>query len=392
MDRGAVEKGPDGAQAPPGVAALPQAAATAPAAPITDGAPSPPQKPRRRRRASLAVDLTILGIVGLLLAGAVAAGTAVVYREFYSPSAFVERYLELLADGEAADALAVPGVAVDSADLEAAGLPATASDALLRRTALSPLTDVEVVSEETVGDTTEVTVEYKAGPHPGRTTFEVERDGMVGIAPTWRFARSPLAVIDLTVLGSMSFTVNGFEMDKRQVSADGVDADPVAAIPLLAFSPGLYSVAVDTAISSTRGIAVLSDSPLRSTRVDVQAEATPEFVDVVQQRVEDFLSDCATQDVLMPTACPFGYSVDDRIVTAPAWSIAAQPSVSVEPDGANWKIPSTEAVAHIEVDVRSIFDGTVRHVSEDVPFLMTGSITVLPDGSASIVVEGTDTR
>ena len=44
--------------------------------------------------------------------------------------------------GRAADALAVPGVPIDSADLDAAGLPITASEALLRRAALAPLTDV----------------------------------------------------------------------------------------------------------------------------------------------------------------------------------------------------------------------------------------------------------
>ena len=41
----------------------------------------------------------------------------------------------------------------------------------------------------------------------------------------------------------------------------------------------------------------------------------------------------------------------------------------------NWRIPPADAVAHIEVDIRSLFDGSVRHVSEDVPFLVTGHIS-----------------
>ncbi|MEU1973116.1 hypothetical protein ABZ477_15785 [Microbacterium sp. NPDC019599] len=398
MDRGVAQAMPDGAPASPDASATPPASAPAhdgqPDATATGIPPSPPQTPPagRKRRRSLALDLTLLGVVGVLLAGAVGAGVSVLYREFYSPSAFVERYLGMLSDGRAADALAVAGVAVDSAELEAAGLPVSASDALLRSAALAPLTDVRVVSETTEGDETEVVVEYTAGAYPGRTTLEVERDGWIGVAPTWRFARSPLAVVDLTVLGSMSFQVNGFEIDKRQVSPEGPDADPVAAVPLLVFSPGLYSVSVDTPIAASRGVAVLSDSPLHATDVDVQAEPTAEFVGVVQDRVEEFLTECATQQVLLPTACPFGYPVEDRIDSAPQWSIVRQPTVQVEPDAANWKIPPIEAVAHIEVDIRSLFDGSVRHVSEDVPFLMTGQITVRPDGSASIVVGGTDTR
>ncbi len=124
----------------------------------------------------------------------------------------------------------------------------------------------------------------------------------------------------------------------------------------------------------------------------MQAEPTEEFVAVVQERMNEFLLSCATQEVLQPTACPFGFFVQDRIVSAPTWSIAQQPAVTLEPDGAGWAIPPTEAVAHIEVDIRSIFDGSVRHVDEDVPFIVTGAIVIGPDGAATITVSGPDTR
>nr|WP_205835302.1 hypothetical protein [Microbacterium sp. CFH 90308] len=340
----------------------------------------------------MAVDLTLLGVVGLLLVAAVPATWGALERQFYSPTAFVERYVGMLADGDAADALAVPGVAVSSAELEAAGLPATANEALLREAALAPLRDIRVVGEEVDGDITRVTVEYHARGYPGSTTFEVERDGAIGLAPTWRFATSPLAVMNLQVAGSMQFDVNGFTIDKRQVSPDGADADPMAPVPLLVFSPGLYSVSVDTAISSTPGVAVLSDIPFDAIPVQVQAQATDEFVAVVQEEVEKFLTACTTQEVLQPTACPFGYFVQDRIDSLPKWSITQQPTVEVRPDGAGWSIQPAEAVAHIDVEIRSLFDGKVRPVSEDVPFIVKGSITVQPDGRVSIVVTGPDTR
>ena len=38
------------------------------------------------------------------------------------------------------------------------------------------------------------------------------------------------------------------------------------------------------------------------------------------------------------------------------------------------------------MQIQSFFDGSIRDVSEEVPFLVTGTITVLPDGTASIVV------
>jgi len=373
------------AGAPPAAPATPGNRAATPDRQIIQ----PPRKARTRRR--LALDLTLLGIVGVVLAGAVFAAWGVMQREFYSPTAFVERYVELLAEGRAADALAVPGVAVNSAELEEAGLPPAASEALLRSSALAPIRDAHVVAEEQDGDITHVTVEYTARGHDGRTTFAVERDGSIGLAPTWRFATSPLAVMNLGVTGSMVFDVNGFEIDKRQVSPDGAEADPAAPVSLLVFSPGLYSVSVDTAISSTPGVAVLSDSPFRAIPVNVVAQPTEKFLGVVQEKVEEFITSCATQEVLQPTACPFGFFVEDRIASLPEWSIVKQPTVAVEPDGAGWSILAAEAVAHIEVDIRSLYDGRVRAVSEDVPFIVKGTITVRPDGTATIVVTGPDT-
>lgn len=342
--------------------------------------------PRRRRR-SLGVDLTILSLVGVLLIAALGAGGMALYREVYSPSAFVQRYLGLLEESRAADALRVPGVAVDRAALEPLGLEATPSDALLRQTALGSLSQITIVDERAGDDgITRVTARYRAGGHPGTSVFLVTQDGWNGVVPRWRFAESPLAILDLIVRGSDELTVNGFTFDRRQVAAGGVDSDPLEPVPLFVFTPGMYSVSVDTAVSETPGVRFLADTPLAVTPVDVQTQPTEEFVRVVQERVEEFLEECTTQRVLLPTACPFGFEVDHRITTEPEWSIARHPSVEVAPDGAHWQIPTTDAVAHIHVDVQSIFDGSIVSVSEDVPFRVNGTVTLLPDGSLSIRV------
>lgn len=344
----------------------------------------------RRRRRLLRTDLALLALVGVLLGAAFASTAAVVYERFYSPAAFVERYLDLLGQGRAAEALEVPGVRVGSAALTAAGLPATASDALLRQAALAPLDDVEVTGVTESGDVHRVTVSYTAGGHEGRSVFAVEPNGWIGVAPAWRFAESPLAVIDLTVRGAMQFSVNGFALDKRQVSVDQAAADPLAAVPLLVFSPGIYSITVDTAISRSPGAAVLSDSPLKAVPVDIQTDPTPEFVSVVQSKVDSFLTDCATQRVMYPTGCPFGYAVRNRVVGEPSWSIVQQPTVALAPDGANWAIRRTQAIARIDVEIQRIADGEIIEHSDDVPFFLGGTVTILPDGKASIEIVPSD--
>jgi hypothetical protein len=80
------------------------------------------------------------------------------------------------------------------------------------------------------------------------------------------------------------------------------------------FSPGLYSISVDTPVSSSPGVAVLSDTPQAEVPVDIQTQPTSTFVDVVQERVESFLTACTTQQVLQPTGCPFGLQVQNRIL------------------------------------------------------------------------------
>jgi hypothetical protein len=338
------------------------------------------------RRARLAVDLAMLTVVGLLLVAAIGAGGSTLYQQFYGPSAFVTRYLDLLSAGRAADALRIPGVAIDRETLAQAGVGAGASEAMLRHAALAPLTDVHVDAEKPVDGGTAVTVSYQAGGHEGTTTFLVAQDGWVGVTPNWRFMTSPLAVVDLTLRGADQFAVNGFEVDRRQISADGVDAGALDPLSLLVFTPGIYSVTVDTAIAEASGIGVLADTPLAVTPLDVQTKPTKEFVGVVQERVEEFLTQCTSQEVLQPTACPFGLQVSNRIASLPKWSIAEQPRVTVVPDGGHWQIPPTDAVAHVEVEIKSLFDGSVEPVSEDVPFQVDGSIVILPNGSASIRV------
>lgn len=342
------------------------------------------------RRARLGADLALLALVGVLLVAAIGAGGVTLYQQFYGPSAFVSRYLDLLSAGRAADALRIPGVAVDRETLEEVGIDAGASEAMLRHDALAPLTDVKVESEKSADGKTSVTVSYEAGGHGGRTTFLVEQDGWAGVTPNWRFTTSPLAVVELTLLGADRFAVNGFEVDRRQVSAAGAEADPLDPLPLLVFTPGLYALTVDTPIARSTGSGVLADTPLLITPLDVQTTPTEEFVQVVQQRVEEFLTECTTQEVLLPAACPFGLEVRNRIASPPRWSIAAHPQVALAPDGGGWQIPPTDAVAHVEVEIQSLFDGSVDLVSEDIPFQVAGTIAILPDGSASIRVGSPD--
>lgn len=339
---------------------------------------------RSAKRSSLRSDLTILGVVGVLLVGALATGANVLYREVYSASAFVERYLTMLSSGQAADALLLPGVEIDRRALLPTSPDVPLSNALLRQAALGELDDISILSEEADGDIRKVTAGYTAGGVPGRTTFTVTQDGWRGVAPQWRFAEPPLAAITLVVRGADVFEVNGFTIDRRQIA--GIDSHPLDRIALAVFTPGVYDVSVDTPNSSSPGKSVLVDTTRTVTQVSLQTRPTDDFLALVQQEVARFLDDCAAQQVLQPAGCPFGFEVQNRLASLPRWSITQYPEVTLDPDGPHWSVPPTEALAHIDVDVRLILDGSIRPVSEDVVFWIVATVQVLADGTVSIRV------
>lgn len=336
------------------------------------------------RRSPVAGRVVTWVLVAAVFLGGLGVGGYFLYRALYSPSAFVARYLEYLENGQVTQALDLPGVSTNRTELHAAGINTRASDALLRQSALTPLEDITWVSEEVTDDGIAVTMSYTSNGHSGTSTFTVVQDGWLGISPRWRFAQTPLAALSLTVRGADSFIVNGFEVDRRQVAPDGAQSDPLKSVDLLVFSPGLYSVKVNSQLSESEGVAVLADKPLSRTPVDIQTKPTKELIEAVQSNVKDFLSTCAKQQVLNPTGCPFGYTVQNLLKDLPKWSIKKAPEVSLVPDGSNWGILPAGGMAHLKVDIKMIFDGSIRHVDEDVEFFIDGSVTILPDGKVSI--------
>ena len=126
--------------------------------------------------------------------------------------------------------------------------------------------------------------------------------------------------------------------------------------------------------------------PAAAVRARVDVEANAAFGKRVQKEVDDYLDACATQTVLLPTGCPFGESMGNRIVSTPTWHMTSYPPVVIQPGSkaGEWIMPETDASAHLTVDVKSLFDGTVSTFDEDVPFTVSYVITFLPDGELSI--------
>lgn len=283
----------------------------------------------------------------------------------YSAGGFVGRYLEALERSDIAAALTMPGVTV----------PAGASDVALTRQALRGPAAHRIlrVTEDTDGGRT-VTAEYELGSRTFRTDFSVRPAAPLFLFfSAWRFAETPVAVLTVEVRNDTGFRLNGVPAD---AGGDGV-AELAVLTPTLAVldqdEEYLQADEVPVPVVSRAGA-----------RAAVEVRASDEFVASVQDEIDAFLDDCAAQQVLQPAGCPFRRVVDDRILDRPQWSITAYPEIDISPADGGWLVSPTPAIAHITVDVVSLFDGSVSTLDEDVPFEVSYRIELRDDGGVEI--------
>lgn len=309
-------------------------------------------------------------VLGLVIA-AFGVLVIVLNATLYSPAGFVRSYLDAIERRDADGALAL----IDGQTTEA-------SEELLRSDAMGEVSDVHFESETTLEDgTTRVTFTFIAGGATGKATYDVRRAGSIlGLFPTWEFAQSPLAVMHVAALHDARFTANGVKL---------VSPTPNAPAPYLVFAPGSYELGHESGFLQAVPVTVTTATPGGSTPTAVNTMPNEEFISQVQQEIDSYLDNCATQQVLQPTGCPFGQVISNRIVSPPKWSIAEYPAVSLEPgsEAGEWVMPRTGATAHLLVDVRSLFDGTVSEFDEDVPFSVRYVVTFMSDTELLITAD-----
>jgi hypothetical protein len=288
-------------------------------------------------------------ILALATFGAVAIANATAF----GAGSFVQTYLDALARGDAESALAMPGV--DAGDAETA---------LLVDDALSGLESVRQTADVDEGDGVHrVEYAWESPTGSGTTSFLVETDGTrFGLFPSWRFAVSPTATVALTVSHDDRFFVNALQ------SSTGLDEEQPVDYAL--FVPGGYDLGHESSFLTAETQVLVLDEVASSTEVTIDVQANQDFVDEVQGIVDGSLDACVEQQVLFPAGCPFGRAIENRVVSTPEWSIVDYPVVRLVPgeDFDTWLVPSTTAMAHLVVDVQSLFDGSVSTLDEDVPF------------------------
>lgn len=335
-------------------------------------------------------------VLGLIIAAFVTT-VIVLNSTIYSSSGFVRSYLGALARHDMVSALSIAdihlpgehGAASDDGsgatpiDTTGAGsLLLAGSHDLLRPSALSALDDIAALEQKSNADGTEtVTFTFELDGRSAQSTFTVTRAGTnFGVFADWDFVTPPLAIVRLTVLNSQEFSANGSDFVSTSLDA------PSAYVVL---TPSSFDITHASTFLKAEPIVVSATEPGGTVRARLDVVANRVMIAQVQREVDGYLDECATQVVLLPTGCPFGQPMSNRIVTTPEWSIAEYPPVSLTPgsEPASWLMPTTDAAAHLRVDVRSIFDGSVSTFDKDVSFSASYLVTFLPEDKLLITAQ-----
>jgi hypothetical protein len=308
----------------------------------------------------------LLPWVGAFLVALLAGGGAVVALNatIFGPGDFVRVYLDALARGDAESALALPGVDAGSAD-----------DRLLTSEVLTGVTDVRQVSDTALGaERHRVVMAWSTPGGDGTTAFVVERVGTrLGLFPEWGFAESPVAILNLDVQHDPRFAANGVGTTTGRDEAGGV--------ALAVLVPGSYVLTHETTFLRADPVTVLAGDPGAVIDATLDVEPGPRFAEALGDQVSGLLADCADQAVLFPTGCPFGHAISNRVISDPRWSIVHEPELEVEPGRfGSWVAGPGPGTAHLVVDVKSLFDGSVSTFDRDVPFQATYLVQIDGDG------------
>ncbi|MDJ0333726.1 hypothetical protein QMG83_00660 [Salinibacterium sp. G-O1] len=311
-------------------------------------------------------------VVAAVVLGAFAGTVVILNSTLYSASGFVRSYLDALSSKNAPVALELAG----------SGQRSTASRAMLDPAAMGDLENIQFISESSFAyGIQRVVFSYVAGGRPGQSSFDVQRTGNVlGLFSSWTFATAPYSVVQMSVLNSQDFTANGVDLTTPEQGT---------VVPLVVFTPSAITITHESKFLTANPLIVVAAQPGASVVAALDVRANSALVAAVQGKVDDLLDTCTTQTVLLPTGCPFGQQISNRIVSTPQWSMSEYPAVRLIPgsEPATWLMPVTNGAAHLTVDVQSLFDGTTSSFDEDVPFTVSYLVTFLSNDDVLITAQ-----
>lgn len=305
----------------------------------------------------------IWGGVAAAVAGAGAGLLALLIGTTATPEAHVERYLQALAADDLVTASRLAGLPEGTpTPLGDAGDPAV----------------VAVLGRIERGDDRVAIIAEYGGPADAATVILTlaPAEPLLGIVPQWSFTTPPVRSVEVGVDQHDEFLVND---ERLAAAAAGETARVTGFVPAL-LEIGIADPYLDAASVRVR----LTGAAPRV--VVLEAQPTARLERGVLQEVEAFLADCVEQEVLQPTGCPFGRTIDDRVLGLPQWQLVSDPILTLTPSSTpgTWEVRALAEVG-LRVTVQRLFDGRISDVDTTLTATVTGDV-VMRDGMPRLTI------
>ena len=293
--------------------------------------------------------LLALGVVALWLMTILTLNLTV-----YSAGGFVMGYLRALENADY-------GLAATKAGLSEVPLVTPMDSEALQNPKI-----VAIGSLET-GDIV-VQASYEIAGEEEQTVFIVkESEPVLWFFSSWAFTKPPTGRLELAIVGDSRVVINGTELSTTRL---GVPPRTSVLVP------ALYEATLSTEWVEAEAIQRTITEVGSQNAIRLTPNPTVRLKDTASEAVEDYLDACALQGVLQPASCPFGITIDDRVIGSPVWKILDYPDVrlGLAGDRASWSMSATNGVAEVTVVVQSLFHGEITEVVEVVPFDLFGVV------------------
>jgi hypothetical protein len=297
------------------------------------------------------------GLVALWIAGVLGLNSSV-----YSAARVVVDYVDAVESGDYETALSIAGIDDAPTALPAAGSAVSGSTVTGTQT-LSP-------------DQTAVGVSYLVNREPAQSRFDLQRGPRIaGLFNSWRFVTPPTASIRVDGGGAATVLIN--------------DAEVPSGATATVLVPGVYEMSAGNQWLHSDVTRLVATTPGDEVNVALRLQPTDALVNEVTVAFDEYLQECSSRDVLQPASCPFGTTVNDRVVGTPTWTITVLPSISVTAtdDLSVATVTASGGVATVTGTIQSLFDGSLRPLNRDVVFDLTAEVTGLDRDSPALRID-----
>lgn len=286
---------------------------------------------------------------------------SVINRTVYNPAGQVRLYLQALQAGDGEHALGISG----------AQIPAKTGAAMLDEEALKnsmkDLEDIKVEKSGTIddGEGATVDVSYTVNGEEKHSEFTLHKTGSHwGVFDQWS-----MDPVDLPTVNVVAKSVNAATLNGVKVSVDKGSRN------FAVFYPGKYDVTYESALYSGKQQSTVVSASSDKPKLDLGLEPSEAAQREISHQVKTYLDNCASQNTLYPSGCPFEYSFTGRVQGDVTWKITMypEPTAKLSSKG-SWQVPATKGTAQVSFTQIDLLTGKTSQVKKSVTFTVKTAV------------------